>query len=433
MSADSADSVDSAERAGGFPAGFLWGASTAAYQIEGGNVASDFWELEHAPGSVFAERSGDACDGYHRWREDLDLLAGLGLNAYRFSLEWGRIEPEQGEFSRAAIDHYRRVVAGCHERGLTPMVTLQHITVPRWFRRAGWWTAPGAADRFARYAEAVLPVLAEGVEWACTINEPNYAAMMEPVLAGAPAFGIPGEETTRALVAAHGRAREVLGSVAGLRTGWTVSVTDYQPVTDADADADADGGAGAGDTEAAEAAEAAEEVMAAWAWPRQDVFLAAARSDDFVGVQPYTRELIGPDGPLPVPDGAETTQLGWEFYPEAVGGALRHAWRVVEAGTPIVVTENGVPTADDQRRVAYLDRAVRSLGSALDDGVDVRGYMHWSLFDNFEWTLGYTPTFGLVEVDRTTFRRTPRPSAGRLGEIARANGLPDDAGRYADR
>ncbi len=404
----------SGDGTGGFPEGFLWGAATAAYQIEGGNVASDFWELEHAPGSVFAEPSGDACDGYHRWPEDLDLLAGLGLNTYRFSLEWGRIEPEEGEFSRAAIDHYRRVVAGCRERGVTPMVTLQHITVPRWFRHAGWWAASSAADRFARYAEAVLPVLAEGVEWVCTINEPNYAAMMEPLLAGAPAFGVPSEDMTRAMVAAHRRAREVLGSVPGLLTGWTVSVTDYQPVGGADA-------------------EAAEAAVAEWARPRQDAFLEAARGDDFVGVQPYTRELIGPDGALPVPEGAETTQLGTEFYPEAIGGAVRHAWRVVEAGTPIVVTENGIATGDDRRRVAYLDRAVRALGAAVADGVDVRGYLHWSLFDNFEWTFGYGPTFGLVEVDRTTFRRTPKPSAFRLGEIAKANGLPDGGGRYADR
>ena len=114
-----------------FPDGFLWGAATAAHQVEGGNVNNDHWEMEHAPHSPFAEPSGDACDSYHRWREDLDLVAGAGLNTYRFSLEWSRIEPEEGEFSRAALDHYRRIIDGCRERGLNPLVTLVHFTQPR--------------------------------------------------------------------------------------------------------------------------------------------------------------------------------------------------------------------------------------------------------------------------------------------------------------
>jgi beta-glucosidase len=247
----------------------------------------------------------------------------------------------------------------------------------------------------------VLPVVREGVQWVCTINEPNFAAMLEHVLdpAGPPSgTAAPDTETTEALVLAHRRAVEVLRSVGGLSVGWTVSATDYQPV------------------------EGAEEAAAAWAWPRQDVFLDAAKGDDFVGVQAYTRELIGPSGPLPVPEGAETTQLGWEYYPEALGGAVRHAWEVTD-GTPIVVTENGIATGDDRRRVEYIDRAVRGVKGAMDDGVDVRGYLHWSLLDNFEWVLGYAPTFGLIAVDRTTFRRTARPSAYHLGEIAKANRL----------
>ncbi|MET8142424.1 family 1 glycosylhydrolase [Sphaerisporangium sp. NPDC005288] len=386
-----------------FPPEFLWGASSAGHQIEGGNVASDFWEMEHASGTVFAEPSGDACDGYHRWREDVGLLAGIGLNAYRFSLEWSRVEPEEGRFSRAAIDHYRRVVEGCHERGVTPVVTLQHITVPRWFRRSGWWTGPEAAARFARFTEAVLPIVSEGVGHVCTINEPNFAAMLEHDLAPARAAGgapaAPGPAVTEAFITAHRRAVEVLRSVPGLACGWTVCVVDHQPV------------------------EGAEEAAAAWARPRQDVFLEAAKGDDFVGVQVYTRELIGPHGPLPVPEGAETTQIGWEYYPEAIGGAVRHA-ATVTGGTPILVTENGVATADDTRRAEYLTRALRALKAAMDDGADVRGYFHWSLLDNFEWLLGYRPTFGLIAVDRATFGRTVKPSAHVYGAIARSGRLP---------
>jgi beta-glucosidase len=388
---------------GAFPEGFLWGASSAAHQIEGGNVASDFWEMEHAPGTVFAEPSGDACDSYHRWREDLGLLAELGLNTYRFSLEWSRIEPEEGEFSRAALDHYRRMIDGCLQREISPVVTLQHITVPRWFRRSGWWTGPGAAGRFARFTEAVLPIVSEGVGWVCTINEPNFAAMLEYDLRpGTTAGGqaVPDPATVAAFVTAHRRSVEVLKSVSGLSAGWTVSAVDYQPV------------------------EGAEDVAAEWARFRQDAFLEAAKGDDFVGVQVYTRELIGRQGPLPVPEGAETTQIGWEFYPEAVEGAVRHAARITD-GTPILVTENGVATADDARRAEYVIRALRSLKAAMDGGADVRGYFHWSLLDNFEWILGYKPTFGLIAVDRSTFRRTVRPSARAYGRIAAANRLPE--------
>ena len=147
-----------------FPAGFLWGAATGAHQIEGGNVNSDLWELEHAPDTAFAEPSGDACDSYHRWREDLDLLAGVGLNTYRFSLEWRRIEPEEGEISRAALDHYRQMVHGCLQRGLSPLVTLLHFTIPRWMHHSGGWRDPRALDRFTRFCEAALPVVADGVD-----------------------------------------------------------------------------------------------------------------------------------------------------------------------------------------------------------------------------------------------------------------------------
>ncbi|MFC4585758.1 glycoside hydrolase family 1 protein [Sphaerisporangium corydalis] len=388
---------------GAFPEGFLWGASSAAHQIEGGNVASDFWELEHTPGGPFAEPSGDACDSYHRWREDVGLLADLGLTSYRFSLDWSRIEPEEGAFSRAALDHYRRMVEGCLQRGVSPVVTLQHITVPRWFRRSGWWTGPEAADRFARFTEAVLPVVSEGVGWVCTINEPNFAATLEYDLApgsAPPGPAVPAPETVEAFVTAHRRSVEVLRSVPGLSAGWTVCAVDYQPVGDA--------------------GKAVDE----WARLRQDVFLEAARGDDFVGVQVYTRELIGPDGRLPVPDGAETTQIGWEYYPEAVAGAVRHAAEIT-GGTPIMVTENGVATADDTRRAEYVTRALRALRSVMDEGADVRGYFHWSLLDNFEWLLGYAPAFGLIAVDRSTFRRTVKPSARVYGDIARTGHLPD--------
>ena len=215
-----------------FPENFHWGAATAAHQVEGNNINNDWWAREHTAGSGIAEPSGDACDSYHRYREDMALLADAGLNTYRFSLEWSRIEPEAGFVSRAAIDHYRRMVAACHEFGLTPMVTLHHFTVPRWMDAMGGWRHPDAADLFGRFTEIALPIVADGVEWVCTINEPNIMSMIhgrretDLVASGLPA---PDEAISEVLRQAHVRSRKVLGSVPALRTGWSVATQAFHP------------------------------------------------------------------------------------------------------------------------------------------------------------------------------------------------------------
>nr|BFE82489.1 hypothetical protein GCM10020093_050900 [Planobispora longispora] len=212
-----------------FPEGFLWGAAGSAHQIEGNNVASDLWALENRPGSVMRERSGDACDSYHRWHEDLDIVRGLGLTAYRFSVEWARVEPVEGQISLAALAHYRRVIEGCLERGLTPVVTLHHFTSPFWFQLAGGWLSGEAVARFRRYVRAVLPIL-DGVEWVCTINEPNMLAMVASIMNqggngegdgreeraenAAGALPAPDPAVADALAAAHRAAREELGAAA---------------------------------------------------------------------------------------------------------------------------------------------------------------------------------------------------------------------------
>jgi beta-glucosidase len=164
-----------------FPDGFLWGAATAGHQIEGGNVNSDFWAAEWAPGVYFAEPSGDACDSYHRYAEDIAMLAGAGLDTYRFSVEWARIEPDEGWYSRAELDHYRRMVGTCLEHGVTPMVTYNHFTTPLWFARRGGWISDGADARFGRYCERLTAHIGDLVPWACTLNEPNLMAMMAHV------------------------------------------------------------------------------------------------------------------------------------------------------------------------------------------------------------------------------------------------------------
>ncbi|GHD01156.1 beta-glucosidase [Streptomyces violarus] len=382
------------------PPGFLWGASTAAHQIEGQNTNSDWWHKEHAEGTHVQEPSADAADSYHRWPEDMDLLAELGFTDYRFSIEWARIEPAQGEFSRAQLAHYRRMVEGALARGLRPMVTLHHFTVPQWFAERGGWTAHGAVDLFARYVEATAPVIAADVAHVCTINEPNMVAVMGAVeQLGVDALGpaglpLPDKDTSVALIEAHGLAREVIRSLSpAVKVGWSVANQVYQALP------------------------GAERTTADYSWPREDVFLEASRDDDWVGVQSYTRTQVGPDGPVPAPDDAERTLSGWEYYPPALGEAVRHTARVA-TGVPIIVTENGISTADDSRRVDYTAGALTGLAEAMADGIDVRGYFHWSALDNYEWG-SYRPTFGLIAVDPVTFARTPKESGRWLGAMGR--------------
>jgi hypothetical protein len=171
MSLDSAAALS-------FPDGFLWGTATAAHQIEGGNVNNDWWQWEHNPNSGCADSSGDACDSFHRWPEDIDLVAAMGLGAYRFSLEWSRIEPAEGEFSVAALDHYRRMCAGCLERGIAPVVTFHHFTTPLWLMARGGWEAPDAPECFARFVARATAHLGDLIGWACTINEPDVIGVM---------------------------------------------------------------------------------------------------------------------------------------------------------------------------------------------------------------------------------------------------------------
>ena len=385
-----------------FPAGFLWGTATAAHLVEGANLNNDWWAWEHTLGSPCHEPSGDACDQYHRYAEDLDLLARLGFRVYRFALEWSRIEPEDGEFSRAALDHYRRICAACRERGLEPIVTLHHFTTPRWLAARGGWAERDTAVRFARFCARAAGHLGDLVTRFCTLNEPNIVADVGYRWGLFP----PGRRdpdlrlrVNDVLIDAHRRA------VAAVRTagvavpiGLTLAMQDYQAV---------DGGEAVRDRERHD---------------MEDVYLEAVRGDDFLGVQVYTRVRFGPDG-LRSPDrDARLTQMGYEFWPEALAVCLRRA-TTVAPGVPLLVTENGIGTDDDAERIEYVERALRGVLGCLADGLDVRGYIYWSLLDNFEWAFGYRPKFGLVAVDRETQARHPKPSAAWLGAVARANAL----------
>ncbi len=405
-----------------FPEDFLIGSATAAHQVEGGNVASDFWLLEHLAESPFAEPSGDACDHYHRYREDIALMASLGLQAYRFSVEWARIEPEPGVFSLAALDHYRRMVACCREHDLLPVVTLYHFTSPIWLAARGGWEDPESPALFTRYAERVSAHLGDLWGAACTLNEPDLGKMLQhdgvlpptEVLTSRPfleqAAKRCGSDRFRSfvfgdldrmqehLLQAHRTSAEALRAGPGdAPVGVTLAISEDQSIP------------GGEPHEAAKHADA----FAPW--------LELARGDDFVGVQTYTRTVFGPDGPLPPKPGVETTQMGYEFRPQSLEATVRSTAEAT--GVPIWVTENGIATADDTRRIAFFEEALAGVARTLADGVDVRAYFYWSTLDNFEWLLGYRPQFGLIGVDRASQARTAKPSARRLGEIARTRKL----------
>ncbi len=378
-----------------FPASFWWGAATAAHQIEGNNVGSDWWAREFAAGTDVKEPSGDAADSYHRFGEDIALLAQSGLRMYRFSFEWARIEPERGFISRAQLLHYRAMIDTCREHGVEPMVTLHHFTHPRWFARLGGWRSPLAPELFQRYVEAVLPILRD-VTWVCTINEPNMVAMTrgeEGTDMAAASLPEPDLQISQALVLGHRRAREALSSLPDVKSGWTVAAQAFHAMP------------------------GCEEETRAYGYPREDFFLEQAAGDDWLGVQAYLRTFIGKDGPVPVAEAAEKTLTGWEYFPAALGIGVRRAWEL-SGHTPLFVTENGIATDDDARRIDYTHDALVGLHDAMADGIDVRGYLHWSWLDNYEWG-SFAPTFGLVAWDRETFARTPRPSAAWLGSVAR--------------
>jgi beta-glucosidase len=417
-----------ADKSRAFPDKFLWGCATASYQVEGNNTNTDLWMMEYLPGTIFKEPSGDACDHYHLYPQDISMVADLGFNTYRFSLEWSRIEPEEGFFSNAELDHYRRMLAACHEHGLTTMLTYSHFSLPRWFAMKGGWENAQAADLYARFCEKATRHLGDLVGYASTLNEPDIPQLLNwvylPLKPGeksltesfqaslsqvrkqvnAPKFAdlfLGDEKKTRdGLLAAHAKGRDAMKSVRpDMPVGFNLAMSDDQPAS-----------------EDSHLAEKRADVYGPW--------LEAAKHCDYLGVQMYSRSIVGKRD-LPPPKGAELTETGMEFYPECVEHVVRYASK--ETGVPIYVTENGVATEDDSRRVEYVERALAGLKRAIDDGVDVRGYVAWSLLDNFEWMSGYKPKFGLVAVDRATQKRTIKPSAAILGNIARRNALPTNA------
>ena len=425
-----------------FPKGFFIGAATAAHQVEGNNIHSDYWAQENLPHTSFTEPSGLACDHYNRYEEDIKLLADAGLNAYRFSIEWARIEPEEGQFDEAEIEHYRDVIRCCRANGVEPIVTLMHFTSPVWLIRKGGWEAESTVEYFRRYAAYVTEKLGGELHYICTINEANmglqlaaiakrfqlmaqqaaakarsaegtvqvgmnFEKMMENMkyaaAENAQAFGTPQPqifvssrtpEGDALVFRAHREAKEAIKALyPDMQVGITLSMHDLQALP---------GG----------------EKFAEDAWDEEfRHYLPYIQDDDFLGVQNYTRTQYGPQGQLPCPEEAELTQMDYEFYPEALEHVIRKVHEDFRGN--LIVTENGVAVSDDSRRVEFIRRALQGVENCLNDGIPVKGYCHWSLMDNFEWQKGYSMTFGLIAVDRETQTRTPKESLAFLGSFAR--------------
>jgi beta-glucosidase len=403
------------------PKDFLWGAAISAHQSEGNDVHSDCWLLENLSDTVFKEPSGDACDSYHRYEQDFDIARAMGLNCYRFGIEWARIEPEEGRFSQAALDHYVRVLAACRQRGLLPVLTYNHFTVPRWFAMRGGWEVADSADLFARFCERATQVLGSYIGMASPFNEanihllykllrmgvrPDRSVQQAKMIAAAAAatnspkfssllFADP-DRIDDHLLDAHAKAYQAIKAGPGdFPVGVTLSTQEIQAV---------------GEHSLAPMVE--DMIYGRW-WD-------AVNASDFVGVQTYTRVRLDDKTVVPVP-GAEKTAAGYEYYPAALGATIRLAAKKTDK--PIYVTESGIATDDDTRRVAWVDETLAEVGKCIADGIAVKSYMYWSLLDNFEWTSGYGQHFGLVAVDRKTFKRTPKPSAWHYGKRARAGWL----------
>jgi beta-glucosidase len=382
---------------------FLWGAGTSAHQVEGANDANDWHDWEQSATSGVVEPSGIACDHLHRYPEDIALLAEAGLGCYRFSVEWSRIEAEPGRFSDRWLEHYRAMAACCAAHGLLAVPTLHHFTNPRWIAGAGGWEDPATAVAFARFCAVAAEALGDLAALIITINEPNIVALLGYETGIFP----PGRRdrqarlrVTETFIEAHRRAvASVRAAVPGLPVGMALAMADWQALPGGERELE--------DTRRL----------------REDVFLQATEGDDFVGVNAYTRHRIGPEGWAGNEPGVELTTAGYEYWPEALEATLRHAWHVTAGRAPLIVTESGVATDDDARRVAYIDHGIAAMRSAMADGIDVRGYLHWSALDNFEWNHGYAQRFGLIAVDRATQERWVKPSCHHLGKIARNSGV----------
>lgn len=421
-----------------FPEGFLFGAATAAYQIEGhrfGGAGSCHWDTFAATGRnvVRNEDGALACDHYHRWESDLDLLKDGGFDAYRFSTSWARVMPDGVTLNPDGIDFYDRLVDGMLARGLSPCLTLYHWDLPSALADSGGWTNRDTAERFADYADAVMARLGDRVSRTATINEPwcvswlsHYEGQHAPGLRDIRATA----RSMHHVQLAHGLAVGRLRAAGHDNLGVVLNFSEILPH-------------GEGQEAAVDRADAIGnrwfiESIARGTYPEvaleglgrhmpagwEDDMSVISVPIDWLGVNYYSRAIVSTDHDAPWPstrthDGPlPKTQMGWEIYPEGLSNLLARMARDYVGDLPIVVTENGMAWADkvvegavaDDTRVAYIGAHLSAVRKAISEGANVEGFFYWSLLDNYEWAFGYEKRFGIVHVDFETLERTPKAS-----------------------
>lgn len=420
-----------------FPDNFLWGAATAAYQIEGAwnedGKGESIWDrFSHTPGKIFQGDSGDvACDHYHRYQEDIALMARIGLKGYRFSTAWTRVLPTgHGPANPRGLDFYDRLVDCLLEAGIQPFPTLYHWDLPQKLQDRGGWTNRETCDYFADYAALMAKALGDRVLHWTTINEPGVVAF-DGHYTGEHAPGLQDEKTARQvghnLLVAHGLATQALRNInTALEVGIVLNLWPSDPASASAEDrAAAEANWHRGETWLLDPLLHASYPLAAWETAGEtaplvqagDMALIAQRLD-FLGINYYSRNLVSAAGEVsPVP-GAEYTEMGWEVHPPAMYRLLTILQRDYRL-PPLYITENGAAFPDsvstdgqihDPRRREYLRLHLIEACKAIHQGVDLRGYFVWSLLDNFEWAHGYTKRFGLVHVDYATQKRTIKDS-----------------------
>lgn len=406
-----------------FPKNFLWGAATSSHQVEGGNH-NDWseWELVNAERlareaeskfgnlsswSMIREQatrpenyiSGVACDHYHRFCEDFDIAKSLGHNAHRFSIEWSRIEPEEGKFNKQEVEHYREVIAALRERGMEPFVTLWHWTLPLWVRDKGGVESKEFSLYFERYVRYTVGKLKDDVTFWMTFNEPTSVIGMSYAKGEWPPQKkslLSAWRVYHTLAKAHNAGYRAIHEVSPHAQVGFGNILSYIEPDRAESSLDSF----VADT--------------ANFFANQYFFkLTDRKSHDYIAIQNYFHNRVA----FPWHNknkNEKISDMGWELYPESLYVLLKK-WGKLKK--PIYITEHGLADARDSERAWYIQEAVRNIRHALEDGVDVRGYFHWSLMDNFEWDKGFWPRFGLVEVNRKTLERTIRSSAWEYKKI----------------
>jgi len=377
-----------------FPSGFLWGSSTSAYQVEGGIENCDWAKVYPA---------GKACDHYNRYEEDFDLVKKLNQNVHRFSIEWSRIEPEEGKFNQKEIEHYREVISSLRKRDIEPFVGLWHWTIPLWLKAKDGWKSKEIIYYFTRYSEKVVSNLKDEVKFWITVNEPEIYATSSYFLGLWP----PKEKNFLSflkvihnLIKAHNEAYKIIKNIQPKAQVGIATNNNYyeayknRPIS----------------------------VLLKSIIEKLDHFYFLDRINnyqDFIGLNYYLRNRIK-GFKFNQNENKIISDLGWEVYPEGIYYVLKNLKRYQK---PIYITENGLADAKDLLRKDFIKDHLYWIYKAIQEGIDVRGYFHWSLMDNFEWHRGFGPRFGLIEIDYKTLERKLRPSAYYYAEICKKNSL----------